>query len=99
MSSTHSQTAGGSRGGKERIKGVTEEGRDGGGVWEDKMMALAEKRGGEATSGLHKHLLLSACVVSAVTGAKLTESKGSGRGKKKRQKKERKKEGESSKSS
>lgn len=33
-----------------------------------------ETGGGEAASGLHKHLLLSACVVS--TAAKMTVSKG-----------------------
>lgn len=43
------------------------------------MMALAEKQGRRSSLGLHKHPLLSAGVVSTVTGAKLTASKESGR--------------------
>lgn len=35
----------GSCGGEERIKGVTEEGRGGEDLWEDRVMALAEKQG------------------------------------------------------
>lgn len=89
----------GSCGGEERIKGVTEKGRGGADVGEDRMMALTENLGRRSSSGLHKHFLLSACVVSAVTGAKLTASKGSGRKKKKRREKERQEEGGSTKSS
>lgn len=46
---------------------------------------FSRETGGEAASGLHKHLLLSACVVS--TGAKLTASRV--REEKKRRKKKR----------